>query len=623
LRLGALARRLLRGTRRLSQDAAIRVITIEDACYPSPVLQESAASGNGPLDRLQQRLATTVQIFCVAVVAMLLGSTAVESLLGRSPQDLQIDILVSIAALACFLLTRRGRMETGVKLLLASILAVTVPSMISEGLVHHRSALKHITIPLTVAALLLGRRALWTTALLYGIAIVAGAAHDGSLFGPTPALRPFNSVDNAVNSAIAFVVVGIILDRFGVSLREAATASLRRQRELERANAEKAAARAAREQEEARRATAEAQLSEVVKVEALARLSGGVAHEYNNALTAIDGFARLCRAKLPGGSEVSEYLDQVVGAADRATQLTRRLLLYARETPSAPRLVRVEERVRAGLALMRRLLPSGIELQTRFGAGLGAVSIDPGQLDQVLLNLVVNARDAMPRGGLLSVEVRNTRLAISRTGVPFALPPGEYVSLFVRDTGVGMSPQVLGRIFEPFFTTKQEGKGTGLGLATCLAVVSQAGGAIFLSSELGRGTSFEILFPRAGEALAEATPFSPGPLPRGKETVLLVEDQPQVRALAARALEELGYRVLEAGAAEEALARLDDAPIQLLIADLRLPGMGGRELADRVRERQAEARVLFISGYPEASQGDGPAAGAFLDKPFTIEAFSR
>ena len=370
----------------------------------------------------------------------------------------------------------------------------------------------------------------------------------------------------------------------------------------------------------------EEQFLQAQKMEAVGRLAGGVAHDFNNLLTVINGFGEMLLAALPPELPARAYAEEVARAGERAAGLTRQLLAFSRQQVIQPRPLDLNAVVSGSEALLRRLIGEDVELAATLAEGLPPVLADPGQLEQVLMNLAVNARDAMPRGGRLTIETRPAELGEEQVRANPGVRPGPYVLLAVSDTGCGMDEATRARAFEPFFTTKGPGKGTGLGLATVYGIVRAAGGHAAIASEPGRGTTFEIyLPPAAGEARAAAAVA--GEAPGGTETVLLVEDDAAVRALAKRALERRGYDVLEAGGGGAALAVSAGAgAIHLLVTDVVMPGMGGRELAGRLRGLRPGLRVLYMSGYTDdALVRHGVLAGeaAFLQKPFTPESLAR
>lgn len=360
----------------------------------------------------------------------------------------------------------------------------------------------------------------------------------------------------------------------------------------------------------------EAELRQAQKEEVLGRLAGGMAHDFNNLLTAIIGFAEIGHARVPRGSEPSECFGFVLEAAQRGAALTSNLLAFARKKVILPRSILLRDVVDRLVPLMRPLIGEHIELVTRHDHGPEHVTIDVGSLEQVIMNLVVNARDAMPVGGRLTIETRT--VTIEGAPGPTEVQPGQYGVLAVKDTGIGVPPELHARVFEPFFTTKSVGQGTGLGLATCAGIVRQAGGHIGLESGPG-GTSFKVHLPvTMATTGAPAIPGSARDKVRGDETVLLVEDEPAVRVLMERVLRSLGYHLLVAGDGREALtvAAAHAGKIHLLLTDLVMPEMGGLELAEALVALRPDTRVLLCSGYisdPELTN----RAHALLPKPYS------
>jgi two-component system, cell cycle sensor histidine kinase and response regulator CckA len=365
----------------------------------------------------------------------------------------------------------------------------------------------------------------------------------------------------------------------------------------------------------------ESQVRQAQKMEAMGRLAGGVAHDFNNLLTVINGYAELILEQGPPGGVVRDLAEEIARAGDRAAALVNQLLAFSRQRGHAPAVLDLNAVVGGIITLLARLIGVDVRLQTRLSPDTGPVRADPGQVEQVLMNLAVNARDAMPTGGTLTLETGNAELGAAELRAYPGQRPGRYSVLTVRDTGVGMDEATLARAFEPFFTTKGE-KGTGLGLATAYGIVHRSGGHIEVASEPGRGTTFRIYLPQVeGRAAAARSAAPPGELPHGRETVLLAEDEEAVRALARHVLRECGYTVLEAADGEEALrvAGAHPGPIHLLATDVVMPRLGGRELAERLLPQRPGTRLLYLSGYahdPLLYQGGGAGAVAFLQKPF-------
>jgi len=373
----------------------------------------------------------------------------------------------------------------------------------------------------------------------------------------------------------------------------------------------------------------QAQLLQSQKMESVGRLAGGVAHDFNNLLTVITGYGDLLARDLEPGHPGLHRLEQIRKAAERAATLTRQLLAFSRKQVLEPKVLDLEAVVADVEQMLHRLIGEDVQFVTVSGGGLGRVRADQGQIEQVIVNLAVNARDAMPNGGKLIVETRNVELDESYLRHRPDARLGPHVLLAVSDTGQGMSAETLSHAFEPFFTTKELGKGTGLGLATVYGIVRQSGGHVTIYSEPGRGTTCRVYLPRLGEDHDDAAPAAPaGDAPGGTETILLVEDEAPVRALAREILESAGYQVLEGATPEEALAAASShaGPIHLVLTDVILPGVSGRQLAAALRSSRTEARVLFTSGYTDdaiSHHGILEPGVSFVQKPFTAAVLLR
>jgi CheY-like chemotaxis protein len=357
-------------------------------------------------------------------------------------------------------------------------------------------------------------------------------------------------------------------------------------------------------------------------MESVGRLVGGVAHDFNNLLTVILGYGELLLGEVPEDSSLRESLTEIVESGKRASGLTRQLLAFCRKEIYNPVVLDLNAHVEGMEKMMRRLVGEAIELETTLAPDLGHVHADPAQIEQIVMNLVVNARDAMPSGGRITLETKMVKLARGQNNVPQAAP-GAYVLLAVGDTGCGMDETTRVRIFEPFFTTKGAGKGTGMGLATVQEIVQQCGGHIAVESEPGRGSTFQIFLPPVTSGLtAWEVDAAPQAIPRGSETILVVEDELPVRRLMARLLRVQNYEVHEAGNAGEALELLGShsGKFDLMITDVVMPDMNGVALAERVATSQSRTKVLFVSGYRdgELSRLGMPDLGSrLLQKPFT------
>jgi len=377
------------------------------------------------------------------------------------------------------------------------------------------------------------------------------------------------------------------------------------------------------------RLSLEQQLRQAQKMEAVGRLAGGVAHDFNNILTAITGYADLLLEDLGTTDRRRDDIAEIRKAAERAAGLTRQLLAFSRQQVMQVRVLDLNDVVADTQNMLGRLLGEDIALVTHLDPALGAVKADPGQLEQVIMNLAVNARDAMPGGGKLTIETANAELDDTYVREHFPARPGSYVMLAVSDTGTGMSDEVQSHLFEPFFTTKEKGKGTGLGLATVYGIVKQSGGYIWVYTEPGHGTTFKIYLPRvAGAPAQRASGPKASPVGAGTETVLLAEDEAAVRAVARHALERQGYTVLEASSGEAALdlAERHSGRIHLLLTDVIMPGMNGRALALRLSELRPDLRVVYMSGYTEEAitrHGVLEPGLTYVQKPFTPEGLAR
>jgi two-component system cell cycle sensor histidine kinase/response regulator CckA len=366
----------------------------------------------------------------------------------------------------------------------------------------------------------------------------------------------------------------------------------------------------------------ENQLHQAQKMEAVGHLAGGVAHDFNNLLTIINGYSEVILDQIPAESPMRASVREIAQAGERAASLTRQLLAFSRKQVLEPKVLDLNAVVTDTAKMLRRLLGEDIDLKTVLEPGLGRVKADPGQIEQVLMNLAVNARDAMPRGGNLTIETANADLDETYTRYS-DLRPGSYVLLAVSDTGIGMDEATRARIFEPFFTTKGPGQGTGLGLATVYGIVKQSNGQVDVASEPGQGTTFKIHLPVVEEVIApgKSQPARNAPL-RGNETILLAEDEPALRALTRHILQLRGYTVLEANPSDRALRIAEEytGTIHLLVTDVVMPVMSGRQLAERLAAIRPGVKVLYLSGYADDAvirHGILQAETAFLQKPFT------
>ena len=369
----------------------------------------------------------------------------------------------------------------------------------------------------------------------------------------------------------------------------------------------------------------EAQLLHAQKMEAVGRLAGGVAHDFNNMLTVVAGYNRMILDELSPMDPLRGYAEEILKAADRAGALTNQLLAFSRRQVMQPRVINVNDVLTQTEKMLQRLIGEDVQLNLRLAADLGNIKADPNHIEQAIVNLAVNARDAMPLGGTITIETGNTELDEHYSKTHLGVKPGDFIMIAVSDTGHGMDSTTRQHIFEPFFTTKARGKGTGLGLATVYGMVKQSGGDIWVYSEPGQGTTFKLYFPRvAGTVAADASGISRTERSLGSETILLVEDEQAVRDLTAKILKQLGYTALAAASGAEAIeiSRSYSGFIALLLTDVVMPQMSGRQVADALVATRPGMKVLYLSGYTENAvvhHGVLETGVDFLPKPFTRE----
>jgi len=577
-------------------------------------------------DFLEQRQVVTVQLICLVGAGALLASEGLRVLSGLDGEELPLVVMRiagALVLLAGLVSLRRGRFQWSVRLLLGGIVAVSSVGVAMSGFAYNLPTIRNLAVPLAMAALLIGRRALWTTMGIYAVTLGVAQLRDAGYLGGTgPHMAPSAPLGGAIDAVISLTILSLVLDRLGFTLREGFTLAVARQRELEHATVELRAVNAALSEEIFRRQEVEAQLIAAQKMEAIARLSGGIAHDFNNLLTIIVGSAELSKMSIDAKHPIHENLDEIATAAQRAADLTGQLLAFARKQLVEPRVLSVTERLSATEKMVRRLIGEDIELVCQPASETWCVCLDAGQFEQIILNLVVNARDAMTSGGRLTLASENVALQLPLASTHFDLGPGEYAVIVVADNGTGMDADTQSKIFEPFFTTKEKGKGTGLGLSTCYGIVKQAGGAIFCESAPGKGTKFRVYLPRTDRVSADEIRRSHAPRSTNNELLLVVEDEKELREMLARILRGLGYRVLLAGGTEQAVSVAEQCTeeIALLITDMVLPGGNGRELAEQIVRARPRLKVLFTSGYTDDATLRGALAireVEFLAKPFT------
>jgi signal transduction histidine kinase/CheY-like chemotaxis protein len=385
---------------------------------------------------------------------------------------------------------------------------------------------------------------------------------------------------------------------------------------------------AERQKAEVERQRLQTQLLQAQKMESVGRLAGGVAHDFNNILTAILSYSELSLMRIPENDPLREYLESIRTASEKAAGLTHQLLAFSRRQVLEMKVVDLN-RVVTGMAdMLKRMIGEDVLLELKTDASASTIRADQGQIEQVLMNLAVNARDAMPTGGHLLIETADAALEAAFLKAQEVADPGAYVTLVVADSGAGISTEVRERIFEPFFTTKELGRGTGLGLATVYGIVKQHGGHITVDSEPGRGTAFRVFLPRATGPGPQQAAEPGGPLPKGSETLLVAEDDRDVRELISKVLTPLGYRVLATASGDEAITTSDsfDGPIDLLLTDVVMPGMNGRQLAEVMRIRRPGIKVLLMSGYTQDAlslQGMLEPGVALIHKPLRPGTLAR
>jgi signal transduction histidine kinase/ActR/RegA family two-component response regulator len=524
---------------------------------------------------------------------------------------------------------RAGGMLAVTYLLSVTLLAVLGPFGAGELWLFAFPILAGALIGVRAAIAALGLNLVTLAAFAVALPVLARTAPvwaDRSLAGWVAISVNFLLLDTVVTLSIAMLVSR--LDQALARVRYARGRLSAERAELLRANRRLRDQVVERQLAEQRRNELEKDLLQAQKMEAVGRLAGGIAHDFNNLLTAILGYTDLASAKADRAAPPREELSEIRRAAGRAADLTRQLLAFGRKQVLQPRVLSLTDSVNETDKMLRRLIGENVRLETSVGGEAGRVCADAGQVEQVIVNLAINARDALPNGGTLAIRTADVRIG-PEDARRLAVPIGDYVELSVSDDGLGMDALTLSRIFEPFFTTKEMGQGTGLGLATVYGIVKQSGAQILVDSEPGRGTRFRILFPRVQDARAASPPAeSNATEKRGSETILLVEDDENVRRLTRMILEQQGYRVLTASSGAQALEIACDPrrSIDLVLSDVVMPGMSGHELLDRISQVRPDVRALYMTGYV-----DDPGPGAhgnessrnFLRKPFMPSDLAR
>lgn len=580
----------------------------------------SAYDGADITIQMKARLFFWLCLVLMVLVPLVSGSAIYISWAANKSWD-QIDprlyvtyLMIFSCAVSSFVLLIRGHFFLSAHLIVISIIAGIFASVILERTspICRLDSLILVVSLLSITPMIISRRRF--SILLYGALALAGVYAFIYLSRDQMALRDYEVVDYLSDNTVAIVFVTIIAFAL-YTFNEIALSRARDEiRERVRSDEEKS--------------RLEAQLMQAQRMESIGRLAGGIAHDFNNLLTAILGNTTLVMQKLPPEEREHERLAVVMKAAQSAAELTRQLLAFSRKQIIEPRLLDPAAEIGKMRGLLARLIGEDVELVINAEPGRAVIKADPGQLEQILFNLIVNARDAMPDGGRLSLDVSGSVLDENYAATHPYCVPGEHVMISVSDTGQGMSPEVQQHLFEPFFTTKPKGKGTGLGLATVYGAVKQNGGAIEVYSEVGLGTTFKIYFPRLkSESPETAQPAGGDHIPRGSETILLVEDSPLVLSFAHELLDRLGYHVVAARNGEEALAIAGDCGrIDLLLTDVIMPGMNGRMLADRLSRSCPGLRVLYASGYTSnviVHHGVLEEGINFINKPYSEQALAR
>ena len=523
--------------------------------------------------------------------------------------------------------------------LLASIMLITfyIWSVMILGLYGMTGAGLYALIAMAIfSTLLFGPRLGWIT-IIFGILAIVGVGLL-TIFGtlevlPSEALLTFTRQPKAWIFAVTVFVMmtGFTTTAYQLLQHKLMNMVIRQKEaadELQSANRQLIRKIEQHEQAEQEKQILEEQLRQAQKMEAIGRLAGGVAHDFNNLLTGINGYAEMSLASLKPDDPLHAQIEEILKAGRRAAELTNQLLAFGRKQIIHPEVLDVNVAVSHLQKILKRIIGEDLMLAFLPGQQLWRVHIDPGQLDQILINLISNARDAMPDGGAVTIATTNRTLESKIEHDHTWLSPGDYVQLTVSDTGVGMSDETMQHIFEPFFSTKHKSRGTGLGLATVYGIVEQNNGLINVISKPGEGTTFEVLLPRSQQTALDRQEESDATPRRGRETVLLVEDEDVVRNLAWRLLTNLGYQVLSAADGEDALKSSESHPgdIDLLLTDVIMPRMNGRQLYQRLLQKRPAMKALFMSGYPEthlAPHGVLAEDMNFLQKPFTVESLAR
>jgi signal transduction histidine kinase/CheY-like chemotaxis protein len=574
---------------------------------------------------MEQRQAYLLQVSLLFVgAAFLVG--ALSNALRPNPvgNGLSANLIAATVTAVLLVVLRRGFFRAVAWLTVGALIAAFGQALANTGSVQGGTYLALLMVPIVLAGLILPRWGLLVTLIaVIGTGVLAVRAQ--------PITTVPSLADMLGNFLYASLLTAGVVDGFGGTLRSALARAIAHEQELEATRVKLQDAVRSLQAEIDERERLEAQLAQAQRLESIGRLAGGVAHDFNNMLMAIGGYAETLSADLDPADPGQQGLAGIRQAVDQAASLTRQLLAFSRNQELRPTVIDMREVVTTVEPLLRRLLGARIRLDIRPSADLWPALADRTKLEAVLVNLAVNARDAMPGGGTITIETANVELDETYASSHAEVVPGPYAMIAVSDTGTGIDDETASHIFEPFFTTKEVGKGTGLGLATVYGTVRQSGGHIWVYSEPGRGTSFKIYLPRSEAARAtEAPPPAALPRPnpsvpssRKNTTVLLVEDEQVVRDMVVAALQRRGYSVLPVASAEAAIELLGrpDTAVDLMLSDVVMPGMSGPELVAKIWQARPELPAIFMSGYTGLTieRGQIPDGVTVLEKPFTGE----
>ncbi len=590
------------------------------------VLGMSADSAPADLQRALDRLVDRLILVAVFLYPLVLAGYVYRVAVHGWRSNILLQAALYLLIIDAYRRRQRYSFRVRALVFVGAVFLLSAAGLYQWGLVG--AGISSLFFTVVFASILLGFRhgfVVLVASVVFILAVGYGAVH-GGLHQDLDVRLYVTSWSSWLAAAATFLITTLVtLIAFGTLYEELIrmfVAARERARELEES-------RTRLREETSQRQNLEAQFVQAQKMEAVGRLAGGVAHDFNNQLFVITSMAEMLERKLGPDSPHRRDLGVILQSARRSAELTRQLLAFSRKQAIQPRVMSLNEAVRGVESMLRRLIGENIQLRLELSPNPSPVNVDQGLLEQAIVNLAVNARDAMPRGGRLTLATSNRRFEETHTGLHGRVEPGSYVLLSVSDTGVGMSQRTLAHVFEPFFTTKDRDKGTGLGLSSVYGFVKQSGGEVLAESEEGAGATFTLCFPQFEMAgTRQDSRLESAQARGGHETILVVEDERDVRNLLSAMLEELGYRAILCGDAEEALRKHADAldGIALLITDLVLPGMTGRELADRFRSRKSDLQTVFISGYDEEVVSHLRALGEgvrFIQKPFDSQTLGR